>query len=1020
MSVLALATTQVAATPVATTLPVWNDIPFHPGVSSLEDFLGKSAKILDDAIPANISGTNVYYYSYNDTNTVTQYIVSNVPSTSVTFPLNGNDNSTLRLKSYLNLLNNSLSTIYTNLDVMRAGLINSFTPSNTASWTFAAWKVKIIKEWYAIEKTVNNSVDLTNVTIFQSFVNNIDTILSAKGLGAYGSFSIMTPGMVMEVTNQLILPVQSFTSLLEAYQAQTKIHDVQSLMIYNVINWAQPIVEAANVEIKTKTSLTLNFSVNMDLTETINVEDLAVIVLWDNDNSLMRFISDLKAHPLQNPGFQPFSGDEVFYLMHFTTESEHYTGYLYKTMSWYYNGSTSNKPTALGNFIRMMAVSPEIAQLLGRAAGDNRLALIRELYFGNISAPSVDKTFHESSFDLSQLRVNKLDLAYSGSTGITAKDVDLWFAEHKWAGLVAFNDTNHDGIMNLGVNGTYPFLYPVSSEAQYRFDITGVGSRDFEMPTVVNNGINFGITFNNITGSFVPYDVDTDTAQFNKTVTGALNETVPKMGFNFRFTTNITNKEGDMKISYDIGQFNNASGKLDPQLQGLSLSMISTLSVLHYVHGTRYFNSSTILSDQNGANVTGTANRKISNIRFGSGSSLQDSVFQTDLSSIPYTIGGNTGTVYNATGQIIPVLAGSISFGRTTAAGNLTRQTSTTIAGGVFLYSVNFPMWSGQEVVHDPVFSTFITTTTTNNSPMTWIILSVAIGGVAAIVVIVLSMRARNKRSSSIPGSPGAAGEVNERAGMTRIALLNSLFFHYDIKDVKDRELQTLLDPYDPATFEFFAALSTITVHKMETAISNWSKLSWLNTDVEITVEAREIASILGSRLLLSDDKFDLQGDIGRAYFYRIENPTGAKIFLLDVFTRPSVNMIFRISLCSTLPLPNASMPLIEAALRRLSIDLQLLVIGNFKVDSIEQCIFKSLPVQLAMPRHTTPAEIVNFSRGIRLDDQLVPTDVAEIESDVKNMDDDMVRRVVNAFNDAGANLENETNETDIESEPER
>jgi hypothetical protein len=250
--------------------------------------------------------------------------------------------------------------------------------------------------------------------------------------------------------------------------------------------------------------------------------------------------------------------------------------------------------------------------------------------------------------------------------------------------------------------------------------------------------------------------------------------------------------------------------------------------------------------------------------------------------------------------------------------------------------------------------------------------------------------------------------------------LLHSLFFHFDVKDYKNRELQISLDPYDPATFEFFAALSTITVHKKESAINNWSRLSWLNTDVERTVEAREMASILGSRLVLSDDKFNLQVNVGRAYFYRIESPTGIKIFLLDIFTRPSVDAIFRISLCSTLPLPNASMPIIEAALRRLSIDLQLLASVNFKADSIEQRIFKYLPVQLAMPRHATPAEIANFSREIRLDDQLMPADVAEIESDVKNMDDDMARRIVDAFDDAAANLENETNGTDIESEPER
>ncbi|HME55575.1 MAG TPA: hypothetical protein VKM55_25440 [Candidatus Lokiarchaeia archaeon] len=1008
LSVLSLSTTGVAASPTL------NTVPFLPNRSSLDDFLGKSAYILDNAIPANIPGTNVYYYSYNVTNSVSQTIISSDGPSSINFSLNGEGNSTLRLKYLVINLDSNLTAILTDINAMRGGAIYSFTPTGTGSWIDVTWKVEIIKEWYAIEKVAHPSLDLTSTANFQAYLNNIDANLSAKGLGAFGSFSTMTPELVMAVTNQMIKPVQSFTSLQYAYQADNKKPDVTGFTIFDVINWAQPIVHAANTEIGSKTSLTLDYADNINLSETINDKDIAVVIIWDNDNSLMRFIGDLKAGKI--PNFQPFSGDEVFYLMHFNTMTETYTGSMLKNATWTYNDHTT--PVALGKFIRMIAVRPEIADLLGRAAGDNRIGLIRELLFGNIDAPSINKQITQTSFSLSQLKVDKLTLSYSRETGIDAKQVNMWFEEHKWAGLVAFDDLDHNGIMNLGVNGTYPFLYPVSNEARYRFDITNVNDLDFSAPTVADNGVNFGLTFNGITGKMVPYDVDADTATFNNTVTGELNETVPSIAFNFRFTVNSSANEGRMKTSYDIGQFNNATGQLDPALTGLSLSMVTTLDVLHYMHGTRVFNGSTLLSDENGGNVSANGNRVINKIRFGSGSSLQNTEFQTDLASIPYTTGG---TSYTAYGQMIPVMVGGISYGRTTAVGNLTRQTQTALVGGVFLYSVNFPTWSGHEVMHDPVFSTFITSSNSNN-PLTWVIVGVTIGGIAALVVIFGIVHARKKRSSSFPGSPGAAGEAKDRAGTqrTRIGLIHSLFFHFDANDVQVGEQDVKLQSYDPTTFEFFSALTTVTVNEMEPADGSWSRLSGVNMDVEGTGAATDIALVLGSELTLTKDKFDLPVNVGRAYSYRVETSSGYTFFLLDIFTRPSIDATFRISMCSKAQLTGPAMQHVEIALRNLSVGFQQLLRGKFKPDLIEQLITRYLPIQLAMPRHATPGEIIDFSRQIRSDDQLMPTDVAEIETDLKTMDDDMSRRVVTTFKDTAANLDDESEKSDDETEAER
>jgi len=959
----------------------WNTTPSLPGEGILEDFMGKVDGVLDDVVKANITGTNIYYYNntFGPSNRTRNTFVA--PTTnSTTFHLNGTDPSTsLLMVSYLNHLNGNLSVLIQNI-------ANSTTLTVSS---FSAWKNTIAKEWFGINATYGGvTINQGNLNTFVANIDSVHPLIPAP-------FSSMTPEEIMIATRAMIKPRDSFDNLWRAYYVDNNCDNITDFTIGQVLAWAAPFVSAANTEIATKTSITLNYTLALDVHETLNAEDMVVVMLWDHDDSLPGYIRAKKAHPLQNPGFKPFSGDEVFYIMHFHRITTSVWGSIQKTSSWRYNDGSP--PTALGTLVRKFTATPYLASLLGTATGDAKAALLRYLLFGNvsISVPAITpRTFVDASFSFAQLKVNALDLEFSWSEGLQVNKLDLWYGEHKFAGLFAYEDVNGNGIQDISIQGNAPFLYPVSTEARYRLRIDNATGRTLVNPVVTSNGLDFGINFTGITGKLVPIDQSDDAIMLNSTVASSIPVNIDAIGFMFRFTADVAAKKGNLKVDYNIGAFKNATG-IEPATNGLSLSMVSVGAMFRVLAGTRRV-SNTVISNENGttASTGSNATSRVAKIRFGSGTSLSSRVFESDLSSIPYTIGT---TAYTATGQIIPVLMGGIALGKSNQVGNFTQQSGVAIIGGIYLYSVNFPTWNGQALVHDPVFSTFITSAAVG--PGIWVYIGISLGGIAALVVILLVVRAKKKHASSYPGMPLAApGEAKASSGVPRVDLLHSLFFHFSVPDAHDENITLQIDPFDESTFEFFAALISIRVQQFHPAASSWATISFRDIESVPGVASADLAQAIDSGTIASPDKYALDTGSGRAYMYHVLLHNGIVIDLLDFFTRPSAEAIIRVSLCSRSSLTPRAYPFIENALNQLSMALKNAAGGKINKDKLDSILDEYLPVHLAFPRRLATNEVSGFLREVRHDGTLSPAEQAEIESDLREMDDATALRVSSSY----------------------
>ncbi|MBN2154165.1 MAG: hypothetical protein JW839_22110, partial [Candidatus Lokiarchaeota archaeon] len=580
LSVLSLAATSTAIEPAQVQ---WNTTPSLPGEAILDDFLDKAGGVLDGVVKADIAGTNIYYYNYTigPTDRARDTYVPPTANSS-TFPLTGTDPSTsLLMVSYLARLNGNLTAL--NANIATAITILSAETGFGAGWTNQPWKETIAKEWFAINATY--TVGLTiNATNFYTFLGKIDAVHPLVP----APFGAMTPEEVMVSTRAMVKPRDSFDNLWRAFYVDNGCDAITDFTIGPVLAWAAPYVGAADAEIASKTSITLNYTLALDVHETRNTEDMAVIVLWDHDNSLANYVKAKQEHPFQNPGFKAFTGDEVFYMMHFYRMTTTVWGSVQKTSTWRYDDGSS--PVALGELVRKFTATLHLAYLLGIATGDAKAALLRYLLFGNVSVtvPSGSpRTFVDASFSFAQLKVNALEMDFSLSEGLQLEKLDLWYGEHKFAGLFAYEDVDGNGIQDISIQGNAPFLYPVSAEARYRLRIDGAAGRTLVAPSVTSSGLDFGINFTGITGKLVPIDQSDDAILLNTTVADSIPVNIDAIGFMFRFTADPSAMVGSLKVDYSIGAFENSTGGIEPATDGLSLSMVSLGSMFRVVAGTR-------------------------------------------------------------------------------------------------------------------------------------------------------------------------------------------------------------------------------------------------------------------------------------------------------------------------------------------------------------------------------------------------------------------------------------------------
>ncbi|MHA1716817.1 MAG: hypothetical protein ACTSXP_14325, partial [Promethearchaeota archaeon] len=462
-----------------------------------------------------------------------------------------------------------------------------------------------------------------------------------------------------------------------------------------------------------------------------------------------------------------------------------------------------------------------------------------------------------------------------------------------------------------------------------------------------------------------------------------------------------------------------------------------------YREGMRLTNN-TALVDENSTAINGTTNRtrEIRRIRFGSGDSLQDRVFEFDLDYIPYEINGQSETAY---GQLIPMAMGGIAYGRATPEGNMTREEGRALYGTVLLYSVNFPEWSGSEIKHDPVFSTFLPEIESYTGPgpsrLLIIILTVSIGAVAFIVILISviavkkrkskgagvtrGFNARNKPGPSYPSDamrqyktpmtpPSHAnvlGEERTRASTFKSAIqfIHSFFFQFENVDSLDPTGHSKhVDSTDIEVFTYSTSIIQLYLHYYNPNIGfntwNFNNKIILNHDRHGSITKQDINEILNNDIIFTADKCQLVLFTGKGYIYKIQNIKGMDLYLLDIFVYPHPEYVLRFGLLSLEPIPPAYMQRISHLCQKLSIKLKNYMNSSiFKTSNLIYILFNLInnwlvPLENSKPHVRSSNDAVEFFFGLKNSPDMSAEDVEEIINDLKKLEREKASRVISNF----------------------
>lgn len=289
--------------------------------------------------------------------------------------------------------------------------------------------------------------------------------------------------------------------------------------------------------------------------------DLFVTIIFDPDGT---FISWLSTQPKQEnlwgifwtPNNNALSGDEVFV----------YSSFYYSKYNWSY--SYKAEYTWTNQFDT--PVNPDVV-----------LPLLKEEYqwASSMNAPqSIDSKWHYCIFgyDISEM---------------TLKGNRTEWMQHYFAGLSVFNDTNHNGIMDVAYetmmpsqgsismpNASDPVMNQTKSELEYSFCAENATLGHIQTPVVNNKKqIEWGAEVTSIEGSLVSPFVEAigmPVRPENKAtpVSNTILTRVDSLKMTYRFE--LTDEAAVLKIDQYIGDFRNPlGGKVLPQVQGLSLAL---------------------------------------------------------------------------------------------------------------------------------------------------------------------------------------------------------------------------------------------------------------------------------------------------------------------------------------------------------------------------------------------------------------------------------------------------------------
>jgi len=310
----------------------------------------------------------------------------------------------------------------------------------------------------------------------------------------------------------------------------------------------------------------------------------------------------------------------------------------------------------------------------------------------------------------------------SNGTHSDLMDVNL---AYQYAGMFAWNDTNSDNFMSiLTDNEITHYWMPVDVES-VSFTTPGEGWGNFATTGSeyrgVNETIDFGVTFSNVTGVVYPFGErsyfdwyegtisGSDFADFDERPSECLTEEF-SIDVHFTGEINATGGANTAAVKFDIGvgQWDVDFPSATNPLEGMSLAVafFSDLNIM--TSGGMTANASYI--DDDGQVVTN--DQEEASLNFTMASGLSD-VAMMGLGGAPYDWAFNSSYPSTAGAQTVPLS----TFSEIYVSGGGNSATTFAVTSHQFYTVLSFKWWDGYAVYVDPVFVGYISHGTTDSDP---------------------------------------------------------------------------------------------------------------------------------------------------------------------------------------------------------------------------------------------------------------------------------------------------------------
>ncbi len=468
-------------------------------------------------------------------------------------------------------------------------------------------------------------------------------------------------------------------------------------------------------------------------TDVWSFSNLLVTIILDPDGT---FISWLSTQPRQEnpwtifwaPNIKALSGDEVFIYSSFYYSKYNYS-YSYKSdYTW---------TDKMGNTVNPNSIIPNLKEEYQWASVMNAS-----------QSHSSNRHYCGFGYDISEM---------------TTKDNQTQWMQHYFNGLSVFNDTNHNGIIDVtyetnmpGVSGpstnimpneSYPVLNEKKSELEYIFIAQNATIGQVQTPFVNTNGeIQWSAEVTSIEGDLVSPFVEAIGLPSRPANTAAMTPKsiatkVDSLKMIYHFQ--VTSEAAVLKIDQHIGRFTNpVDGKVLPQVQGLSLALNYWSSF-----------SSSSLVPLAGTSTTATPLTSSPNAEPISSGGLLFTDEGKPLVMIKFGgtyVWGWDNSTHNVGTAVMPMYLFAYPL---TANAPLTNTVSGVVPmrAGSYYYSTCYGNWSGYSITHDPVFVAYpgVSPADVSGRISGIFIFTLLLGGIGVVVLSAVIMRIVRVRRSS-------------------------------------------------------------------------------------------------------------------------------------------------------------------------------------------------------------------------------------------------------------------------------